>query len=197
MLVKNCKIVFSAAFCVFIFAISAFGLLDNWSHYYSGLKYIKEKNYKAAEDNFNYYLRHPEMHRHMFGVAYFGRGIMFQDMNNYSRAVEEYKMAIENDLNPTAMIKDKAYMNIGTIYMGKKKYKDAKEAYLKAVESNSRNGLAHYYLGLAYLRAGEYEQAEKESEEAKKLGITFTALSDELNKVKGAAQNKGKIEKVN
>ena len=195
MLVKNCKIVFSAAFCVFIFAISAFGLLDNWSHYYSGLKYIKEKNYKAAEDNFNYYLRHPEMHRHMFGVAYFGRGIMFQDMNNYSRAVEEYKMAIENDLNPTAMIKDKAYMNIGTIYMGKKKYKDAKEAYLKAVESNSRNGLAHYYLGLAYLRAGEYEQAEKESEEAKKLGITFTALSDGLNKAKEAPGIKAKQRK--
>jgi tetratricopeptide (TPR) repeat protein len=93
-------------------------------------------------------------------------------------------MAVKNDLHSTVKITSKAYINIGTIYMRNKAYQDAIEAYSKAVESDQNNGLAHYYLGLAYLRAGEYEKAEQESEEAKRLGITFTALSDKLSKIK-------------
>jgi len=132
------------------------------------------------------------MHRRMFGVAYFGRGLIFERNKNYGQALVEYRLAIQNDLHPTVQISDKAYTNIGTIYMGRKEYQDAIRAYASAVEINAQNGLAHYYLGLAYLRAGEYEQAEKESEEAKRLGVTFTALSDELNKAKGTVQDKDK-----
>jgi tetratricopeptide (TPR) repeat protein len=77
--------------------------------------------------------------------------------------------------------------------MKKKMYKDAAYAYLKAVQSNPENGLAHYYLGLAYLRMGDYERADKASAEAKRLGITFMALSDKLAK-KGAKIDEPKPE---
>jgi tetratricopeptide (TPR) repeat protein len=173
------------------FAAPAYGG-DNWTHFENGMKWMKRGDFSRAFGNFSYYLHQPEMHRRMFGVAYFGRGLLYESKKNYGKALVEYRLAIENDLHPTVQISDKAYTNIGTIYMGRKEYQDAIRAYASAVEINRQNGLAHYYLGLAYLRAGNYEKAEKESEEAKRLGVTFTALSDGLNKAKEAAQDKGK-----
>jgi tetratricopeptide (TPR) repeat protein len=179
-----------------VFTTNAFALLDNWSHWNLGQEALKMRDFKRAEVQFSYYLKHPEMHRHMFGIAYFGRGLTFQELGNYGRAIEEYKMAIENDLHPTTRITDKAYMNMGAIYMKTKVYQDAIKAYSKAIENNPRNGLAHYYLGLAYLRDSQYEKAEKEAEEAKKLGVTFTVLSDELNKIKNNTGKTGKAQKT-
>ena len=196
MLLKKYKM---AVICLIMFiavAAPAFGG-DNWTHFENGMKFMKSGDYSRALGNFSYYLHQPEKHRRMFGVAHFGRGLLFESKEKYGQALDEYRLAIQNDLHPSVKIADKAYMNIGTIYMGMKEYQDAIRAYAGAVESNKRSGLAHYYLGLAHLRAGEYEQAEKESEEAKKLGVTFTALADGLNKAKGAATDKGKTEKVN
>ncbi len=168
----------------FLCATAAFGLIDNWYHYEQGMRMISAKNYNQALREFTYYLDHPDIHRHMFGVAYFGRALMFQDKKNYQQAIDEFKLAIQNDLHPTMKITDQAYINIGTIYMERKDYQGAIKAYASAVESNNRNGFAHYYLGLSYLRAGEYEKAEIESQKAKKLGVPFTALSDKLNEIR-------------
>ncbi|MBI4679798.1 MAG: tetratricopeptide repeat protein [Nitrospirae bacterium] len=179
----------------FLCATASFALIDNWTHYNNGIKFLAAKNYAQAQGNFDYYLNQPEMHRHMFGVAHFGRGLLFQEMGKYDRAIEEFRLAIENDLHPTVRITDNAYMNIGTIYMERKAYQDAIRAYSKAIEGNSRNGLAHYYLGLVYLKDNQYEEAEKEAEEAKRLGVTFTALSDELNKIKNNTGKTGKAQK--
>lgn len=196
MILKKCKVILFSLTFILTLAPAAFSLMDNWSHYEDGMRMMSKKNYNQAFTEFTYYINHPEFHRHMFGIAYFGRALMFQELKNYGRAIEEYKLAIENDLHPVKKIADQAYMNIGTIYMERKAYQDAIGAYTSAVASNKQSGFAHYYLGLAYLRAGEYEKAEKESEEAKRLGITFTALADGLNKAKGATQNKVKTEEV-
>ena len=180
---KKIIILFCAAFILIINSL-AWGLLDNWGHWNNGLKYLKQKNYGQAMNNFDYWLKQPDMHRHMFGIAYFGRGLVYQATGNYNRAITEYKMAIQNDLHPTVKITYKAYMNIGTIRMENKAYQAAVIAYMKAVKEKPKSGLAHYYLGLALLKIGEYEKAEEESEKARELGITFTALSDKLSKIK-------------
>ena len=153
---------------------------DNWYHYEQGIRLINAKSWEQAQKNFDYYLNHPEMHRQMFGVAHLGKGLMFQAMGRYDRAFSEFQMAIENDLHPEVKISDKAYMNIGNIYFKNKAYQDAIQAYLKTIKIDHRNGLAHYYLGMSYLRNGEYEKAEKEAAEAKRLGVPFTALLEEL-----------------
>lgn len=184
MFIKNYKIIFTSLILVVIFTSKSFGLIDNWYHYEQGLRMIAAKNYDQAQKEFNYYLRHPDMHRHMFGVAYFGRGLMFQETGDVSRAIEQYQMATMNDLHPSVRITDKAYVNIGTIYMQRKAYTEAISAYSKAIESNPKNGFAHYYLGLALYEAGEYEKAAEEAETAKKLEVPFTALSDKLNEAK-------------
>jgi tetratricopeptide (TPR) repeat protein len=166
---------------------------DNWTHYQNGLRALKQGKYEMALKGVSYWLYQPEMHRRMFGIAYFGRGLVFQTQGNDTQALQEFEMAVKNDLHPEVKISDKAYMNIGTIYMKRKLYDAAVSSYIKAVESNPDNGLAHYYLGLAYFDLGDYERAVKASVEAKKLGITFTALSDNLAK-KGIKNHEPKPE---
>ncbi len=160
------------------------GLSDNWYHYNQGMEMLQIKSYDQAQREFDYYLKHPEIHKHMFGIAHFGRGLMFQSMGNIGQAITEFNLAIQNDLHPAMRISENAHMNLGAIYMKRKAYTEAIDTYSKAVKMNPKSSLAHYYLGLAYLRSGDYENAEKEGEIAKKLGIQFTALYDELAKIK-------------
>ena len=163
--------------------------LDNWSHYEQGMRMISVKNWEQAQREFNYYLNHPEMHRHMFGVAHLGKGLMYQSMGKYDLAITEFRMAIENDLHPDTKVSESAYMNLGALYLRSKSYADAVEAYAKIVQKNPKNGLAHYYLGLSYLRKGDYQNAEKEGEIAKTLGVEFTALQEDLAKIKESPKN--------
>jgi tetratricopeptide (TPR) repeat protein len=158
--------------------------LDNWYHYEQGGRMIAAKNWNQAQREFSYYLHHPEMHRHMFGVAHFGLGLMYQAMGKYDSAIAEFKMAIENDLHPDVKVSGQAYLNIGAIYFRQKDYPDAADAYSNAVKISPQSGTAHYWLGMSYLRTGEIENAEKEADAAKKLGIPFTALSEDLAKLK-------------
>jgi tetratricopeptide (TPR) repeat protein len=156
------------------------GMHDNWRHYYRGLKKLDHGNVWQAEKEFSYYLNHPEIHRHMFGIAHFGLGLLRMKQGKFEEAVDEFLLAVKEDRHPDIKIADKAYMNIGTIYMKKNDYKESVNAYRKAIETNPKNGLAHYYLGLASLRNGDLEAAEKESAEAKKLGVKFSALDEDL-----------------
>ncbi len=168
---------------IIVFAPVVFALNDNWYHYDHGIEMLGIKKYADARTEFNYYLQHPEMHRHMFGVAWFGKGLVALARGDDDEAIFAFKRAIENDLHPTVKISDKAYINMGNIFYKKKSYLDSNKYYLKAVESNPNSGLAHYYLGLSYLEIGEYDKAAKEAESAKQLGVAFTALSDKLSKM--------------
>jgi len=170
----------------FVAAITSGEEIENWFHWNRGLQALNRGSFNEAKSEFEYYFRNPEGHRHMFGVAHFGKGLLFEKLKQEDSALAEYELAIQNDVHPTVMIKDKAYMNIGAIHLRNKDYQGAITAYLKAVESNQQNGLAHYYLGLSYLRAGEIEKAEPEAEKAQKLGVAFTALKEGLDRVKNS-----------
>lgn len=171
------------------------GQLDNWLHYYRGLEQVEAKSWHQAENEFGYYFRNYRLHRHMFGIAYFGMGFMFQAKGLSELAIDNYKMAIKEDTHPDVKITDKAWLNIGTIYMNKKSYKDAIESYRKAVAADPGNGQAHYSLGLAYAKIGELEQAENESAEAKKLGISLPGLDSEISMQRKKIKSVGTITK--
>src|SRR3989338_9058414 len=116
------NILFTATIIFLSFTLSQgdeFRISTNWYHYKQGMKMVAVKNWDQAQKEFNYYLNHPEMHRDMFGVAHFGRGLMFQEMGNYNIAIEEFKKAVQEDTHAEVKISDKAYMNIGTIYIKK------------------------------------------------------------------------------
>ncbi len=167
---------------------------DNWRHWEWGLEAVKNKNFGKATREFDYYIRNKHLHRNAFGVAYFGKGLVAEGMGNDELAITHYKMALQNDIHPTVRISTMAYMNMGTIYMRNEKYKEAIKVYLKAIEIKPKNGLAHYFLGLAYFESGDYENAENQAIEAKELRIKYSALSDKLEKVKSSSSKKTKKE---
>lgn len=158
------------------------GGIDNWGHYERGLQFINQKDFRMAEQEFNFYLApaNAGVLAHMAGVAYFGKGLLYQSMGRPEMAMEEFQNAIRNDRHPDYKVTDKAWMNIGTIQIKLKNYKEAQAAYEKAVAIDPKNGQAQYYLGLAALRAGNIELAEKQAAEAKKLGITYVGLEEDI-----------------
>jgi len=167
------------------------GLMDNWYHYNQGMENIQNGSYEQANKEFDYYLKHPDMHHHMFGIAHFGKGVMFLKLQKLDQALDEFKLAIANDLHPAMPISANAYLNMGTVYMKRKAYDDAIKSYEKCISFDPANGDGHYYLGLAYLRAGNLEKAALESAEAQKRGVQFTALEEDL-----AAARKQKLSKT-
>lgn len=173
---------------LFSFATAYSEVGDNWYHYEQGMRMLEARDYDQAQKEFDYYLKHSEMHRNYFGIAHFAKGLMYQQMGKYDLAISEFRMAAENDLHSEMKVTDKSYLNMGALYMKLKSYPEAIQTYSQLVRKNPRSGLAHYYLGLAHLRSGDYENAEKEAEAAKKLGVPFTALSEELTKAKGGSQ---------
>lgn len=172
------------------------GKVDNWQHYWRGLDQIKAKEWRQAEQEFNFYINadNASFLRHMAGVAYFGRGLMYQAMGRTEQSIEEFKMAMSRDWHPDYKITDKAWMNIGTIYMKQKNYKEAFVAYEKAVSADHENGQAQYYLGLAAVHLGDLDRAEKQSIEAKKLGIHYTGLDEMIADRKNNPNGKPTVE---
>lgn len=163
---------------------------SNWSHFNRGLGMVEEQNWNQAMREFNYYISHPRLHRGFWGVAYYGLGVMNQKKGDVDAAIACYQRAIQQDLHPEASVADKAYQNIGAIYLKKKDYVKAIENYKKAVEKDPKSGLSHYYLGMSYLKSGDLENAEKEKLEARKLGVTYTALAEWIAEARNPSATK-------
>lgn len=164
------------------------GQLDNWLHYYRGIEQTQIKYWSQAESEFTYYFRHEDLHRHMFGIAYYGLGQMYEAMGRIDQAIDNYQLALREDKHPDVKITDKAYSAMGGINFKRGKFAEAVKLYQKAVEADAGNGLAHYYLGLSYLKLGKVAEADKECAEAKKLGVKYTALQEGLDKAKKAGK---------
>ena len=163
---------------------------DNWYHYEQGMRMVEARNWEQANNEFYYYLDHGAMHRRMWGIAYYGLGVMHQKKGNIGLALENYVLAIQEDKHPEVSVADKACMNMGALYLKRKDYKSAIQAYSKAVQKDPRSGLGHYYLGMSYLKNGDITNAEQEAEAAKKLGVPYTALYDDLAEAKNPTKAK-------
>jgi tetratricopeptide (TPR) repeat protein len=86
--------------------------------------------------------------------AYFQIGYCYDELGNYTKAIEAYKQAIR--INP-----DDAYVhcNLGAVYGSLGLYKDAIEAFKQAIRIDPDDAKAHYCLGLAYDSLGLYKDA--------------------------------------
>jgi tetratricopeptide (TPR) repeat protein len=166
------------------------GHFQNWFHYDEGMRCIQRKQWNQAANEFNYYLQDNPPKGDMVGVANFGLGLMYQGKGELDMAIAKYRIAVKNDVHSLVNVSEQAYLNIGTIYQKKKDYPKAIENYKEAIQKNSKSGLTHYFLGMAYLKNGDLENAEKEAQESKKLGITYTALDDGIAKAKKTAAAK-------
>jgi len=166
--------------------------VNNWFHYEQGMRMVDAGNWHQASSEFNYYLRHARMHRSVWGIAYYGFGVMHQKRGNLDAALACYQQAVKEDIHPTVSVADKVYQNIGAIYLKNKEYDKAIGSYKKSLERDPDSGQGHYYLGMSYLKKGDLENAEKEALVAKKLGVTYKVLLDGIAQAKQGTLVAGK-----
>ena len=98
------------------------------------------------------------------GSEYFEKAKEYSDSNEFIKAEEAYRKAIENG--------DKlAYINLGNLYATDlKDYEKAEEAYRKAIEHGDER--AYLYLGLLYaVPLNDYEKAEEAFHKAIEHGV--------------------------
>jgi tetratricopeptide (TPR) repeat protein len=94
-------------------------------------------------------------------LAYLGNG-------EYAKATEELRIVIAaNPRNPVA------YLSLGRVLFATDKNDQAITAYKKALEIFPDYGDAHYYLGLAYLKAKKIDDARTEFKETVRLVPDF------------------------
>ncbi len=87
-------------------------------------------------------------------------------------------LEVENLLNKAVTIDSKcgdAYLQLGILYFGQRKFPPAIDAYKKAIDANPQLTEAYYRLGVAYDRTGEPEKAKQEFQ-----------LHDEIEKTQAA-----------
>ena len=86
-------------------------------------------------------------------------------LEQFEVAEKHLKKAVE--LYPT---NDRAYSELGGVYVEIGNYKKAEESFLKAIELNPRNPLGHFGLGGLYAGMGRIDEAKKELEKVIEVG---------------------------
>ncbi len=111
---------------------------------------------------------------------HYNLGKMFQDMNKFDEAEQEYKTAIAIDSNYFP-----PFINLGYIYLNDyfKKYDESVKLSTRAMQINPNSALAVCNRGAAYECAGNYVAARKDYEEALKLSTNFEPAILGLNRL--------------
>ncbi|BBM82595.1 serine/threonine-protein kinase [Candidatus Uabimicrobium amorphum] len=91
--------------------------------------------------------------RPRYAKAYTNRGLIYQKMKDYKRAIRDYNEAIKinNDY--------KAFTNRGYIYLNQNNYELAERDFDKAISLNADNGKAYGNKGILYRRQKKYQRA--------------------------------------
>ena len=101
---------------------------------------------------------------------YYEQGWTLLDENLYDYAITEFERSIDIDPNF-----DKAYCNLGVIYILKENYSSAVNALKQAIDINKSFKEAHFNIGLAYLRLGKYENAKSAANTALAIDPNYQA----------------------
>lgn len=100
----------------------------------------------------------------------------FRDAEYIEKAEKTLRKAVE--LSPE---RETVYYEYGQTMVFKKDYKKAIELFKKGVDLNPPVPVSHWYLGMAYLNAREYQSADAEISEAIRLGYGYKTIKDILN----------------
>jgi len=95
-------------------------------------------------------------------------GAVFLSWNMIKEAIDEFKIAIENDSEYAD-----AYNNLGRAYIELAEYAKAIEALRVAQSLNAKFADVHNYLGVAYTETGEFEKAFGAFEASVKINPSF------------------------
>ena len=93
-------------------------------------------------------------------------GRLFLAEGNMERAIESLKNAEQANSRLPGL-----YQHLGQAYLRMERWKDAEQAFIKAISIDRDNSLSHYGIGLAYLRQDKYLEAADEILTA--VGLTY------------------------
>ena len=99
---------------------------------------------------------------------HYGRGWTFFDDGNFTKAISEFRSAINIDPN----FKE-AHCHLGVIYIEKEKYTEAIKALKKAIDIDEEFKEAHFNLALAHLELGEFEDATNAANAALRIDPNY------------------------
>ena len=109
--------------------------------------------------------------------AYYGRGVTYDSIARYHRAIKEEKKTRAFDPNDA-----EAYYNRGLDYFSEGQLDKAIADYKKAIEINPTYAAAYYNRGLAYFDLGHQESACNDWRKACELGVCKgMRLAEELD----------------
>lgn len=104
-------------------------------------------------------------------IAWILRGNAFFFKNNIFDSEESYVKAIRCKPDRAERFDVKMLYRLGLVYVRRKTWADAKTVFLQILKESTSYGFAWRYLGLSYMRLGEYSLAEEALNEANLLDV--------------------------
>lgn len=147
-----------------------------YTEFYIGLTYQKrgnlEQNQKEKQKLYHEAFKHYEnaiKENPNLTEAYNNRGIIYQDKDQFDRAIEDFNKAI--DLNPND---PDPYINRGFGYENSNEYDKAIQDYNTVIGLNPDHTDAYYNRGNAYMKKNEYDRAIRDYDTAIRLNLEYT-----------------------
>ena len=140
---------------------------QGYIHFGQGeLKKATEKARQALKVDPNYQRAHELLSE--IKETYYGRGWTFFDEEQYDKAIEAFKNAI----NIEKRFKE-VHCHLGVIYIKRKAYAEAIKVLKEAINIDKRFKEAHFNLSLAYLKLGRFEEAKNAANAALKIDPNY------------------------
>ena len=130
------------------------------------LKEATEKARQALKVDPNYQRAHELLSE--IKETYYGRGWTFFDEEQYDKAIEAFKNAI----NIEKRFKE-VHCHLGVIYIKRKEYTAAIKSLKQAISIDQHFKEAHFNLSLAYLRLGRFEEARSAANAALRIDPNY------------------------
>ncbi|MDE0400683.1 MAG: tetratricopeptide repeat protein [Candidatus Poribacteria bacterium] len=130
------------------------------------LKNATKKARQALKDDSNYQRAHELLSE--IKETYYGRGWTFFDEDQYDKAIDAFKNAI----NIEWQFKE-AHCHLGVIYIKKKAYAEAIKVLKEAINIDKSFKEAHFNLSLAYLKLGRFKEAKNAANAALRIDPNY------------------------
>jgi len=131
-------------------------------HNFLGLAYFFNKQYPEAIGTLEKVLQIDPN----YSDAHNNLGMVYNEIGNQSKAIEEFRLALQN---PNYLHRERAYYNLGNIALNQENYDEAIFCFSKAAETEPSMADAYYRLGMAFEKIGRVDQALENYQQAIKL----------------------------
>lgn len=135
------------------------------AHYYRGLAFHKDKQFENALKDIEYCFEHNFEQK---SELLYNRGVIYQDLQEYNKAIEDYDklIALDNTFSD-------AYYNKGIIYLKLDELSKAILNFDKAILINNTDPIYFINRGYVYYKKLAYEEAIRDFENTLKLDSTY------------------------